>query len=226
MDFAAFAGFDAAVASAVGSIASPWLTRVFWVGTLMGDTTVMTTFTVLAVVLLLAWGKRRAAVVLGVLMAADPLIASLLKQLFARPRPPLAGMLIGLPSDASFPSGHALASLLCYGLLAVFALRGSWPGWGKTVAVCGALAGALLVGLSRVYLGVHWPSDVLASWPLAMALIAAGWGALVLWEGVRGPEPAPPSTPERRRVLAGLAASAAILLVLVVVRQAGIDPLL
>lgn len=226
MDFASFAGFDTVVATALRSVASPLLTRAFWVATLMGDATVMTTFTALAVVLLLTWGRRRDATVLAVLMIADPLIASVLKNAFARPRPPVVGMLIGIPSDASFPSGHALASLLCYGMLAVFALRegGSVPA--KALAVAAALSGALFVGLSRIYLGVHWPSDVVASWLVASVLVAAGWGALALWEHRRGPEAPPDTTVARRRVLAGLAVSCAVVLVLVVARQAGIDPLL
>jgi undecaprenyl-diphosphatase len=226
VDFAAFAGFDAAVAGALRSIASPALTRIMWIATLSGDAAVMTSFAVLAVVLLVAWGRRRSAVVLAVVMIADPLIASSLKGMFARPRPPVAAMLIGVPSDASFPSGHALASLLCYGLLALFVVLGTASAWRKGSAVAVALVCALMVGASRVYLGVHWASDVVASWAVGVPLLVLGFGALLLWERLGGPEPVRAMTPGRRRALWALAGVCGVVLLAMLVRQAGLDPLL
>ncbi len=226
VDFGAVAGFDSAVTTAVRHVSSPALTRVFWIATLVGDASVMTGISVAAVVLLLAWGSRRSAVVLGALMALDPLVSVWLKTAFARPRPPVAGMLINVPTGASFPSGHAMASLLCFGLLALFALRGSGPAWRKAVAVVGSLVGVLGVALSRIYLGVHWPSDTVGAWAFAGVLIAMGWVALVVWERARGPESRPDLTPRRRRRLAELAVVCGVVVLALLMRQAGIDPLI
>jgi membrane-associated phospholipid phosphatase len=225
VDFAAFTGFDAGMTAAVRSLASPAATRVLWVATLLGDATVMTVWTVLAVVLLWAWGRRRPAIVLAALMIADPLIVGALKALFARPRPPAGGMLLaGTPTD--LPSGHAVASMLCWGLLGLFAVLGTGPVWRKALAVCAALGGILAVGVSRVYLGVHYPSDVLAGWASGVGLVGAGWGALVLWTRLRGPEAAPELRDGSRVRLRLLAAGFAAVALAAVVRQAGIDPLL
>lgn len=226
MDFAAFPGFDAAVTSTVRSVASPALTRVMWVATVSGDAAVMTVWTVLAVVLLWAWGRRRPAVVLAALMLLDPVLAGVLKTVFARPRPPVAQMLVALPSDLGFPSGHALAALLFYGLLALFAVMGTGPAWRKALAVAGALTVAFLVGVSRVYLGVHFPSDVVAGWIAACVPVAVGWGALALWARLRGPEPQPAFSAERRARLVWLAAVCALVALAALVRQTGVDPLL
>lgn len=226
MDFSAFHAMDEAVSMAVRSVASPLLTRVMWLATVSGDSAVMTTLSVLAFVLLWAWGRRRPAVVLAVLMAADPLIVSVLKGAFGRARPPLAWMLVGPPSAASFPSGHATASFVFYGSLALIALGSGLPPRRKALAVTGALAAAFLIGASRVYLGVHWASDVLAGWVFAAVLVAMGQGALVLWRRVRGPGRARATTPEHRPRLNALTAIAAAVAVGALLLQTYADPLL
>jgi membrane-associated phospholipid phosphatase len=210
VDVGAFTGFDAAIEAALHALTSPALTRVMWLATVSGDTAVLTVWTVLAVLLLWTWGRRRFAVALAALMAVDPIVVSALKSTFARARPPLAGMLIAEPSGSSFPSGHATAALVFYGLLAVVAMGSSLSPRLRACAVSGALAIALLVGVSRVFLGVHFASDVLAGWVLASVLVGAGWGALALWRRLRGLEEPPGITPERRAAILALAATVAV----------------
>ncbi|MFK0193798.1 phosphatase PAP2 family protein [Kitasatospora sp. NPDC090308] len=117
-------------------------------------------------------GARRTAALLAPLvwLLAGQLLRQGLMRAFARPRPPRTGWAFDA-SGFSFPSGHAFTSALSAGLLAV-ALARARPG-----AARGAAAGAALfaaaIGTSRVYLGVHWPLDVLGGW-----LLAAGWLAL------------------------------------------------
>jgi membrane-associated phospholipid phosphatase len=120
----------------------------------------------------LAWRGRRADSLLVVLGTAGGLaLAPLLKLVFTRPRP--TGHLVFVDSW-SFPSGHSLNSMVVLGLLTVLAMR-ERPGplWRTLFAALGAFL-VLVVGFSRVYLGVHWPSDVLAGW-----LIGALWLVLV-----------------------------------------------
>ncbi|MEV0090836.1 phosphatase PAP2 family protein [Streptomyces sp. NPDC050738] len=93
-----------------------------------------------------------------------------------RPRPPVADWATHA-SGSAFPSGHATTSALAAGLLGWALLAGSRrirrPGPRRTV--CVLLAGwAVAVGLSRVYLGVHWVADVIAGWSFAMCWIAVG----------------------------------------------------
>ncbi len=226
MDFSALAAFDTAVASALRFVQSPAVTRVMWVATVSGETAVMVIWTALAAVMLWSWGKRRSATVLAGLMLLDPLLVDLLKGLFARPRPPASGMLIALPSGLSLPSGHAVATMVFYGLLAVTAVRGQGPAWRKTLAAAGALVAAGLVGVSRVYLGVHFASDVVAGWAVAAVLVGAGWGALALWDRIGGPEAASDASAQRSGRLAALAVTCAFVAAEVLFVQAGLEPLL
>ena len=88
-----------------------------------------------------------------------------LKELVQRARPELWLRLIA-EASFSFPSGHALASATLYPLLA-HDVAVHKPGWRRLAYVCGACL-ALFVGFGRLYLGVHWPTDVLAGWTLGL----------------------------------------------------------
>jgi undecaprenyl-diphosphatase len=98
--------------------------------------------------------------------AAAALLPELLKLVAARPRPALWPWLLPT-SGYSFPSGHAVAGAALYPLLGWLLLRGR--GLGRTGYALG-LAVGVFVGLGRLYVGVHWPSDVLAGWALGAAL--------------------------------------------------------
>ena len=96
-------------------------------------------------------------------VSGSALLNWLLKGLFQRPRPHFAHPLV-VESSYSFPSGHAMESFVAYGMLAylaVLALR-TWEA--RVAVVCGAALLVVLIGFSRMYLGVHYFSDVIAGY--------------------------------------------------------------
>jgi membrane-associated phospholipid phosphatase len=121
-------------------------------------------------------GRRADAVLTIGAMAGASVVFRGLKELLDRPRPPLEGRLVVATSE-SLPSGHATVSIVVIGTLVVLA----WPGRSPlqyTVLVAAAALWVGAVGLTRIYLGVHWFSDVLAGWLVGgawLALCVAAW---------------------------------------------------
>lgn len=131
---------------------------------------------VLAALVLALRGRRSRALVWVGAVAVGSLTIRLLKTAVERPRPPL-GTRLAVETSASLPSGHALMSALGVGLtvIAVLLLLRDAGRENPVVRVAIPLVGALivlLIGASRVYLGVHWTTDVLAGWMLGSALAA------------------------------------------------------
>ena len=119
-------------------------------------------------------GRQRLGWLLGSSATVATLANMLLKASFARLRPELEGQLVYV-YNASFPSGHALLSttiiLMLGGLLSVAA-----PGQRQKLVILGTAAAlCAAIGLSRIWLGVHWPTDVLAGW-----LIGTAWAGATL----------------------------------------------
>lgn len=104
-------------------------------------------------------------------LVAGQLVRLGLMYAFERPRPPRANWATDA-SGYSFPSGHSFTSAVCAGLLAMAVVR-AHPAAARA-ALAGAALFAALVGLSRIYLGVHWPLDVLGGWLLGCAWLAVG----------------------------------------------------
>lgn len=178
-DFALVAGvdaFDRHVSAIVQAWRSPALTVVFKAFTFIGNTSTMVVLTALLAGVLVRRKLRREASTLIEAVAGGALLSTIVKGVTGRARPPAATALIKLPASFSFPSGHAMASLMFFGTLAYLAQRSPrFSPAEKTASVVACVLAAVLVGVSRVYLGVHWPSDVIASWCLGGA-----WFALVV----------------------------------------------
>lgn len=159
-----------------GNVARPvgpaWLVEAVRDLTALGSTLVLATVTVLGTVfLLLARRPLPAAFLLAASLGAQALV-SLSKLAFDRPRPDLAPHAAQV-FTASFPSGHAAVSAATYLALGLLVARlGRKPRLGQSAIAC-AVALALMIGLSRIHLGVHWPSDVAAGWCLGLAWILA-----------------------------------------------------
>jgi membrane-associated phospholipid phosphatase len=172
---------DRAATAFNAAVASPAATRVMWVATLLGDVRVAVVVTAVAAILLAVWGHPRRAGSVVVLMLVSVGLSQSLKYLVERPRPPAALALIALPTSPSFPSGHAMAGMVLAGTLALMLVVSRAP---RVVRVVGAIAivfAGMLVGLSRVYLGVHYFSDVLASWLLGGTLVGLWAAAVLTW---------------------------------------------
>jgi undecaprenyl-diphosphatase len=105
--------------------------------------------------------------------------SSLYKALVDRPRPDLVTHYSEVYS-ASFPSGHSMMSATIYISLAALLMRAEPHAAVKLYILVVAVALCLLVGFSRVYLGVHWPTDVLAGWTAGI-----GWATLCYFFGSR-----------------------------------------
>jgi undecaprenyl-diphosphatase len=172
--------FDLPAMQAIRHLESPWLTFVMqWISASASGWAT----TALALALGICWwrqaGRRRKAIALALGLAVSAVLGQALKQIFARPRPHLLPWLTAA-SGWSFPSGHALNAATVAGLLAW--LIGRRPSGWRGVALVAALAlWAALVGVSRVYLGVHYPSDVLASLALGGVYLLAVGGIHRRW---------------------------------------------
>ncbi|MDE2816654.1 MAG: phosphatase PAP2 family protein [Chloroflexota bacterium] len=126
--------------------------------------------TIVAVIVVAILGLRWQAVTLGVAALTGHLFNQLLKALIERPRPEMAAERIAeLGVDTfAFPSGHAQSFTIFYGFLAYLIWQHvPWP-WLRWLGVTAALMMIVLVGISRVYLGVHWPSDVLGAYTIGI----------------------------------------------------------
>ena len=117
-----------------------------------------------------AWAD--CVLVAGVGVAAA-VLSPVLKHLIGRPRPPVDDRLLEVTSPA-FPSGHSLGASALIGIVAVVVCGRMVQRWAIRLTALLAAAFVLVVGLSRVYLGVHWPTDVLAGWALGALLVVGG----------------------------------------------------
>jgi membrane-associated phospholipid phosphatase len=136
--------------------------------TIPGNTIFLVAAALAAAVLLWARGDRVDAALVGLAFAGIALVTFALKALFERPRPAFQDESLSL-STFSFPSGHASASVAVYGAFAIIVLRDVRT-WRGRALVLGSLAVLLaLIGFSRIYLGAHFFSDVLAGYSLGTA---------------------------------------------------------
>jgi undecaprenyl-diphosphatase len=137
----------------------------------VADTPGMAVLAIIAAVLL--WrGRRRpeAAVVLAAAIGAALLVDGF-KRLYGRVRPPAAEQLM-IETNPALPSGHALGSIVVLGVLAAVVVLATRRTVLRVAAVAVAALGVLTIGVSRLYLGVHWLTDVVTGWFLGGAWLA------------------------------------------------------
>lgn len=157
-----------------GSLHRPWLNDLVRALTRLGDFTLLGSLSLALILALVFARKGRLAFGFSLLCVLAYLLHWIAKQIVQRPRPDVAWRLIDLPNEPSFPSGHAFCSMAIYttaGFLLASLTDRPWLRW--LLRGAGVSLG-LLVGLTRPYLGVHFPLDVVAGWigGLGCALIA------------------------------------------------------
>lgn len=158
-----------------------------WLEIFFGDVTALGGYPVLTLVGLLAagylallrrWGNL---VLLAMSLAGGAILNSAFKTVFDRPRPDLVAHLVEVQT-ASLPSGHATGSAVAFLTLGALLAQVQPRQRLKLYIVSAAVGLTLLVGFSRIYLGVHYPTDVLAGWSLGAAWAMGCWSAAWLLE--------------------------------------------
>ncbi len=157
---------------------------------------------VLAVVTVGGFALRRdlpVAALVAITSLGAGVLVWVIKRLVGRSRPPEASRLVFEPS-MSYPSGHTLGSTVVVGIVAIVLIPRLTKHWVRVAATVFAVAFPIAVGLSRIYLGVHWTTDVLAGWIIGLMWLLL---CVTVFTRLLSPQPTvittlPNEAPERR----------------------------
>jgi undecaprenyl-diphosphatase len=175
--------FDDAVRGFVHSWASPMLTRCFEGITELGSFPFLMLLGLLVAWTLARRRRYRAAVILAVSALGAQGFDQLLKGIFRRTRPEA---FFGVsPHSYSFPSGHSVESCCFYGVLAAIVAANTRSRHVRVALWVVAASITLAVGTSRIYLGVHYPTDVLGGYIAGVAWVALVWTGYQVWRSRR-----------------------------------------
>lgn len=153
---------------------APWLLAPMRDITAIGGSTGLTLITLLITGFLLASRKLATAGFVLASITSGAVLSTVLKEIFLRARPTIVPHLV-VVDTTSFPSGHAMNSAIVFLTLGALLTRTQKDRRVRIYLVAVSILLTLLVGFSRVYLGVHWPSDVIAGW-----VVGAAWATLCL----------------------------------------------
>lgn len=182
-------GFDRAVRDDVHAAASPPFTMAMRGATLLGSSEVLFPLGAFIFWRLLAQRRRRDAVWFLIAALGGGAIDYGLKLFFQRPRPE-AYFGLAEPASWSFPSGHSMGSFCFYGAIAAIAAARAHSSARRVLILLATAVIVFVIGFSRVYLGVHYPTDVLGGYTAGLAWLLAIWAA-----GARNAVRPTPSTP-------------------------------
>lgn len=159
--------FDHSVITYVQGLESPNLTAIMKFFTYVGSAVSIVPLSILVIIFLYKVLKFRHELILFVfVMVGANALFFLLKQFFHRARPDLHRLIeVG---GYSFPSGHATNACTLYGILTFLLWRHIPTRWGRTILIIVSIIMILAIGTSRIYLGVHYPSDILAGYAVSV----------------------------------------------------------
>lgn len=186
--------FDAPILNMLHAVATPTLDYFFVLITRLGYFWGVVPLDVAVLVALVLRRRFRDGLFFGIAVIGSAVLDVVAKNYFARTRPDL-WLSIRPETTYSFPSGHAMASTT----LGVAVILLCWPTRWRWPVMIASVVFVFLVGVSRVYLGVHYPSDILAGWTAA---IAWTFGMYILVDR-KAPSPPPSAVPGRDTVGAG-----------------------
>jgi membrane-associated phospholipid phosphatase len=187
------ATFDGPLHDWAVTIRTPSLDAAVTVFTNLGQTIPML---IIGTTLSTALFVRYRQIWIWVLMVIAPIVStnlsSLLKEQFARPRPPFADAVAPYETSFSFPSGHTLNATVIAGTLAYLTLWLAKRGWVRVLALVAAITWSVAMGASRIYLGHHWLTDVVFGWLVGLSWLTILLTAHQLWLRSRPSEVSPP----------------------------------
>jgi membrane-associated phospholipid phosphatase len=167
------ANADIAAAGWIHSLTAGWLTTILLGVTELASTDVVLSATAAVVLALAAKRHWRGAIALATSVLLTQAVVAIGKGLMSRPRPDADSAMVE-PSGFSFPSAHSASSVALYVMLALIAgsalRKRVWgPVWVAAILMVAA------IGISRVYLGAHYPTDVFAGWLIGGILVLGSW---------------------------------------------------
>jgi membrane-associated phospholipid phosphatase len=162
--------FDASILNQIRQLSSPGLDGAMVTITHLGDVAFLALLTIALVSLLVYRRSYSRAVFIAVTVAGAALLNVGLKVLFNRSRPDLWDHIV-TEISMSFPSGHAMASSALFLGVAVIAWNTKW----RYAAIFTGLTFTLLIGFSRLYLGVHYPTDIIGGWLASITWVLIAW---------------------------------------------------
>ncbi|OCT14384.1 phosphoesterase PA-phosphatase [Paenibacillus pectinilyticus] len=169
------AHFDSSVIASIQGMERPWLTSLMKAFTFIGSTPVVIVIAIGCLFLFFKFLHHRLELVLFlVLVAGTAILNFILKMIFQRERPSLHRII--QETGYSFPSGHSMEAFALYAALAFLLWRHVPTKRGRTTVILISILMILMIGISRIYLGVHYPSDVVG------AYFASGfWFTFSVW---------------------------------------------
>lgn len=171
-----------------GDVSAPigpsWVAQSVVEITTLGGYPVLVTLVTAIAGFLLVYRKFGPAIFMVAAIVSGTVVSQLLKIVYDRPRPDIVDHLVATHT-ASFPSGHATMSAVVYLTLATMIVRLVDDVAVRIYVILMAVLLTFMVGMSRIYLGVHWPSDVIAGWALGTAWACLSWLAVTALRALR-----------------------------------------
>lgn len=180
--------FDTSILLALRKLHAPVLDRIMLGFTFLGEPNLLLAIAVSLGILLLVRHHKSEAATIAIAGSGAVGLNILLKQLFARDRPQLWERAVDV-RFYSFPSGHAMVSMVMYGLFGYFLAarfpKQKWWIYSLTIVLIA------VIGFSRLYLGVHWPTDIIAGYTAGLVWLIACISSLEIWKEYQRSLPVP-----------------------------------